>query len=286
MVTHEWYLVWIYFFCVCIYAVSGVSEKCYRTWQNGIDDRGDRNTYPPDIWSGIKRNDKEMKDLFGLQNKTILLIHVGKTCGSSVNIFMRAEKIKHVEVHRHPVDEIMVNQFDYVLITVREPLERVVSAFNFANPRHKGFHNVPKYRKGEKPPGKFYDCFNYVNEYANALYTDTFCGAMANDGRGCEHIGLNYCSYVGGMMHQLEQRKQSVYLLRTQTCENDLYRFLSIIGYTGPFKNKFTHKNLVVTHTKNSTYLSEEGRGKLKRHLEEAGEYDIYNELLSLFSKW
>ena len=72
---------------------------------------------------------------------TLLFVHVGKTCGGSINAALRANskliqrtypgRPAHVQVHAHAVGlDVLKGCGERVVISMRDPIDRVVSAFN------------------------------------------------------------------------------------------------------------------------------------------------------------
>lgn len=93
-----------------------------------------------------------------MKMKDVLLIHVGKTGGTSVSWSMRANKIAITEIHVHPVLPKMMQRHKYVFVTIRDPIERFISAFNFNHPL--GTH--PK-------NSDVYSCYSNVSAAAAAI---------------------------------------------------------------------------------------------------------------------
>ena len=63
----------------------------------------------------------------------VLFVHVGKTCGGSAVAYLR-RAVNVTEVHLRPVKREEVEGASHVVVSVRDPAERVVSAFEWHRP--------------------------------------------------------------------------------------------------------------------------------------------------------
>ncbi|CAM9254330.1 unnamed protein product, partial [Ectocarpus fasciculatus] len=149
-------------------------------------------------------------------DRSLLVIHVGKTGGSSLLRLLRAAGVPHSDVHLFSVQEDIIRSYESIVITVRDPLERTVSAFNWDNPwaasgrahRKKNFSN-------------FYYHFPNINAYAENLTADTTLGEVARRAEG--HIALDTCYYVGGVIDSL-RRHRNVYVVDAASLQEDVKR--------------------------------------------------------------
>jgi hypothetical protein len=209
-------------------------------------------------------------------HKSVLVVHIGKTCGASVCAALSGKGISFTHVHVHPATPEMLHQFDYILITIRDPFDRIVSAFNFHNPHLASVTHAPQF-----PTGKFYDCFPTVNEYGEQLFAKTGCAPYAH--RGIGHMTLGACAYLGGILDDLKELSDKVFLIRTEKCDSDLASALKGIGYSNmslseDFPNIHTYKKpqeVTITPT---------ALRSIHAHLENIGEYPLYRYLLKSFS--
>ena len=66
--------------------------------------------------------------------KRIRLVHIRKAAGGSVSKALSSAGIKTRQLHIHALDSIMILEYDILIICLREPAARAVSAFNWRNP--------------------------------------------------------------------------------------------------------------------------------------------------------
>jgi hypothetical protein len=209
-------------------------------------------------------------------HKSVLVVHIGKTCGSSVCAALSRKGISFTQVHVHPVTPKMLHQFDYILITIRDPFDRIVSAFNFHNPHLASVTHAP-----QLSTGKYYDCFPTVNEYGEQLFAKTGCAPYAR--RGIGHMQLGVCAYLGGILDDLKELSDKVILIRTEKCDSDLASALQAIGYSNiSLSEDFPHIN---TYQKpKEITITPTALRNIHAHLENIGEYPLYRYLLESFS--
>jgi hypothetical protein len=256
---------WLLFFClVCHMNVSAFeyvqNYKCQHSWEVAVNHAPKRDV-----------NNSEFRN-------RILLVHVGKSCGTSVAAFFQRNNVSYYEVHMFPLSDYILNEFTHVVIAVRDPINRTISAFNYGDPRQ-AFPGY-KFKSGEHI---LYKCFNSVDEYANSLLANkTECEQLAESGRESGHIAQNICFHIGGMMQHLLAKRPHVYIVDSETCEADVAWVLESIGV--PLKKqKFPHVRNAAKTTE-STFLSPSGKENLKIFLEDLGEYNIYRFLRNEFS--
>jgi hypothetical protein len=212
-------------------------------------------------------------------HKSILVVHVGKTCGSSVCKVLGAMNISYTQVHIYPLDDRMIEQFDYIFITVRDPFNRAVSAYNFHNPKFATIANSPQ----NEPDlaAHFYGCFPTLSDYGNHLYDNSTCGKYARQGVG--HMRLGLCSYLGGVMNSLMKHRQKVFIIDTETCELDLAQVLDTSGFNNNNPPGYFPHERSYPHTLENVTSS--ARINMLEYLETSGEYPLYRYLLSMFSR-
>lgn len=71
-------------------------------------------------------NDKRNKEI-----KSILYLHVGKTAGSSIRHIFK-DKLTHICHLKKPSIDIL-NKADLIIISIKDPIDRFLSAFNYAH---------------------------------------------------------------------------------------------------------------------------------------------------------
>jgi hypothetical protein len=64
----------------------------------------------------------------------MFFVHVGKTGGSTVSIFLKKNNISFSGIHVHSVIPGHLYRFDKILIPVRDPMSRIISAYKYRHP--------------------------------------------------------------------------------------------------------------------------------------------------------
>ena len=132
------------------------------------------------------------------------------------------------QVHLRQPSPSVLAAFDKVIVTARDPIDRLISAFNW---RHPG-HNSGSLRYGEDE-GKLYRCFPDVQAFARAvthhhmpsdvspacyLLAKAFLTNAAHS--DTSHIGRGLAYYLGPVLHDLLEKK-SVFVIRSEACDRD-----------------------------------------------------------------
>ena len=103
----------------------------------------------------------------------VVFVHVGKTCGGTIAAELRKNRVAYHEVHLDKVDGETLAKYKRVIVSARDPVDRVVSAFNWRSPhacrQRKGQCTPP--RAVEKFDGErgFYNCFPDVQHFVDAV---------------------------------------------------------------------------------------------------------------------
>ena len=99
----------------------------------------------------------------------VLFVHVGKTCGGSAVAYLR-RAVNVTEVHLRPVKREEVERASHIIVSVRDPTERVVSAFEWHRPG------------GDRTIGRCFHRKKDVERYGNSCADDELyeCAATAD----------------------------------------------------------------------------------------------------------
>ena len=103
----------------------------------------------------------------------VLFVHVGKTCGGTIADELRLNHVPYDEVHLRKLDTEKLAQYKHIIVSARDPVDRVVSAFNWRSPhacrQRKGQCTPP--RSIEKFDGErgLYNCFPDVQHFVDAV---------------------------------------------------------------------------------------------------------------------
>ena len=66
----------------------------------------------------------------GAGNSSLLYVHVGKTGGTLVGNLLQAHGVAFDEVHTHPVQLTVAQRHAVFLVTIRDPVDRLLSGYN------------------------------------------------------------------------------------------------------------------------------------------------------------
>ena len=101
----------------------------------------------------------------------VLFVHVGKTCGGTIADELRLNHVPYDEVHLRKLDTAKLAQYKHIIVSARDPVDRVVSAFNWRSPhacrKRKGECTQP-FEKFDGERG-FYNCFPDVQHFVDAV---------------------------------------------------------------------------------------------------------------------
>jgi len=250
----------------------------------------------------------------------VLFVHVGKSCGTTVGASLARNKasIKAayngytplVQVHVHPVRPDVIAAAENVLVAVRDPVDRLVSAYNtVACGFGFGFDKVDAAVCSRNAIPDKHDtsingsqftidgwftltnqvkslmrCYPNVTAFADGLDDDSECGRVAREAIGVNmaaveaataHIGKGVCFYLGGLLKSLEGKR--VHLVNTESCDADVADIPKWLGLESFERVESRHTGGFPHH---DDQPSNEGRGRLRRHL--AHEYWLQEELARL----
>jgi hypothetical protein len=187
----------------------------------------------------------------------IRVIHIGKCGGSTVSCILNKFGIKHENIHI--VKCTFDDNYKY-LIVIRNPIDRVISAFNW---RYK-LVVLDKTQEnrfvGEKDTLEKYGC---VNNFAENI--DCFDISKSYIHHIYEDINFYLCDFLKNV------KKENVIGVVTQEdLKNDIKFIFNICN-----NNIHIHNN-----TEACKYISEKGRQLLKQHLYK--DYECVNKLFAL----
>jgi hypothetical protein len=197
-------------------------------------------------------------------HKSTLFIHVGKTGGTTANHQLHANGIKTDQLHVHPVHLAMVRHYKYIIISVRDPLERYVSSFNNFMP------------EGENPLQYLYECYSNISFAADAILDSTKCAFLLRTTDS--HLRKGFCYYLGGRAVRNALRlHKNVYIVRQEFFDADMALVMEKLGDRRPPYNKVQSIHI---RAPQSRYMTPRGKTMLRGYLEAKGEYDVYRELV------
>lgn len=156
--------------------------------------------------------------------ENVVFVHVGKAGGTSArkNFHKTFENssLKTSYVHCHKPD---VENFDTFIVTIRNPIDRMISWFHYVHPKNNRF--TPHFTE-------IFDCYEQVNDLATNGLEQT-----PKELNGCQklarnlisgsapshfentHITRNYKFYTSELLSQ--SKNKNIYVLRTEHLSND-----------------------------------------------------------------
>ena len=293
-------------------------ENCKRQYKHAVRHFRDEDTDKHANMRGDEfRNNKTAPNL--------LLVHVGHTCGGSVTRFLasnsealgasRLFRGRHgksgskaqnhpawAQVHIHPVRDWVVDGSNAVSIVLRDPVDRLISAYNteaclsdpeveFAVCRRQpsDFVAAIAFRGGRgrtdlnavaaDAADNLQTCFPNVGAFADGIDDDTECGRLARDAvtnSKYGHVAMGACYYLGGVLDRLKHK--SVHLIQTETCDADMQAVPKWLGLSSSFER--TEEKHTGSFPHHDDTVSPEGRKRLEKHL--THEYALLGELKKL----
>ena len=232
----------------------------------------------------------------------VLFIHVAKTGGSSVEEFFVQNHVKYFMLHQVPLAQSTCRSTklsnvrlcrDYlkiprklIVVSVRDPLKRLISAFNWRHPRGGGvIHNLyikrhfPLVLQFEKD---LYTCFDSINDLAEAIGGENECGRLAEKAVKFSpkfygtHMTQGYEFYFGqGGLQEIKDLDLQVYLVHQESMKSDLEHVGDLLGIQ--IKQEEVPRERTTYPKKNDTFISQDGMKKVMPLLQ--GEYSMLQNL-------
>ena len=276
------------------------AEVCQERWQNGLarDLPAREEDSHPDL-----RGDK----CLSRPTPLLLFVHIGKTCGDTViaaldknnkkiTSSIEAGRAAFDMVHVHPVRAEVIASMENILITLRDPIDRFISAYNNAACLAQGTERdicerVPMKNRSPNAElirvpelgGYIMGCYPNVTVFAESLDDDTACARVARDmigpdraDAGVSHVGRGNCYYLGGAVQWLQGKR--IHIVSTDTCEEGIERIPKWLGLQGK-SSRFDKAPAIHTGEFPHHYdaVSPQGRKLLYKHLKH--EYYLQEEI-------
>jgi hypothetical protein len=215
------------------------------------------------------------------RGKFITVVHVGKTAGGTVIAMLSkalktSDKHRIREIHLRPLEQSDLALSDTIVVGIRDPVERLLSAFYFhLNGELGQFPSNWQQRLYSQAQisemTAFYECFHSFEEFAMGLLDKSACGAMARKGVG--HLEWGLCYYMGGLQDELKTRK--ILLVDASSLIPDVNYILGTLNVTA-----VSDDNVPRVHAHpHPTELSDRALMILRGHLELTGEYSFHRKL-------
>lgn len=212
-------------------------------------------------------------------NRT-LHVHVGKTGGTEIHQYIR--RISQ-ELHVHALVADMIRDFETIVISLRNPVDRLISAYYFTHPllsskerlKPSDLLNATLVRRDY---GRFYYQFPTLKDYGDALFETSERGDAARHGTG--HINMDMCAYMGGVLSELWKVKEHVFIVNTESMIADLKDISMKLDWNIDFDEPHDKANV---NSIKPNVLSMQTYMQLAGFLEANGEILIYNTLKANF---
>ena len=171
------------------------------------------------------------------------LCHVGKCAGSTTKSSLEDAGFRFNEVHGIPLTAASVLNRT-TIVTVRDPVARSISAFNWRHPQGGGIRlrKAGSHRWSEV---EFYRCFQNVTDWVMALRTTGLCGELARSAisGNCSrlrefeeyrtirrhdcyfgHISMGFRFYFSNVTAQLVSRSARFWVVHVESLPQDLVK--------------------------------------------------------------
>lgn len=216
-------------------------------------------------------------DVRGGAYNPVQFVHVGKCAGSSITLALQSVAPGAVrEIHIRQVDNCKAEKKKQWIVSVRDPLSRAISAFNWRSP-HNG--NSALFYDDDVQEQEFYSCFETVNDFAEALQDQSTCGSIARRAMDkpikSEHLGKGFRYYFENSLECV--LAQDVYLIRSETFVDDIKDVCGHFKWTLPEEVPHDKGHYPLQHM---TYLSPKGKRLLIDALK--GDYEVLRALESV----
>ena len=205
-----------------------------------------------------------------LKNKFIF-IHIGKTGGGTIGYELRKHNI-HYGVKHVFASKIHYNPNKTYIISIRNPIKRFISAFNWRYYKIWILHKEKQWNRfnGERDLLKK---IGNVNNLAENLYNQTssliainFTGDPYNDsGHYIHQLKQDINWYIGDFLidyeNSINREDNPLIVIATETLIEDMKRLLNITITIHDHNNNSTQKNTTMN------IISDLGRNNLKKYL-------------------
>ena len=300
-------------------------ETCTAIWSHAIDEYQENQT----VLDGRSCLDPTIPP-------PMMFVHVAKSCGSSVGSTLTNNRKLFMDrfgmdepaswsatpflstVHGTPVRKDVIDGCGhYVVVSVRDPVDRFVSAFNTLICLHDpsvadrgicNHHSSKADRMMRLDTLTLTRCFPNVTALADALDDESTCGRAARYALGSNpqnvgqasadlperplgdmgHVAKGSCYYLGGLLDTL--REKNVFVVDADSCDEDMQRIPGWLDLSGDSLELSTHvgdrkvgeseglRERLFPH--HNDMVSEKGRANLRKYLEH--EYAFQDELREL----
>lgn len=209
----------------------------------------------------------------------VLFIHLGKTGGGSVGQLLKDENVSYDQIHMYPVILPALRSHPYIVVTVRDPVARFISAYNWG---------VKLRQPWAMNLAHCYDLNQFAMEFANRRINQS---SSRLEGIQCDkyiredfgHVTMDSCFYMGGIIRDpILQSKKLMFVVRTEMLINDTDALVERLNFkllnTHEHDAKLSHK-----HDNSAAHNTTQVLQPLVQHALEVAlvdEYQIANRIL------
>lgn len=263
-----------------------ISARCVARWNHAVDrSLGNVNISDPNVrLSGL--NGWHQGKLYKF-DRSVLFIHVGKAGGSSIAGILGATHVHYDQIHVHPVPLLALHSHPYIVITVRDPVARLISAYNWGISLRQpwamklsacydvdqfamafAYHRInPSFRSARTPCDTLSDKID--------AWTSTEAGASFFD---FGHIRMDGCFYLGGCIGDSALLSKRMFVVRTEMISADAHAMLNWLN-ASELQAPPHHKN-DNSAARNATQLRPFAQHALEVAL--VDEYQLVNRIMQM----
>ena len=208
-----------------------------------------------------------MIDYFYYPKGSTIIIHVGKTGGTSLGKGLREIRLKEKNIYRVHVRKPLYRKDLKYIFMIRHPVSRVISAFRFR------YDLVVKNKiKGLKGEYQVLLKYKTINNIACDLYLKNgeLNKKVSKEIKSILHINQDISYYLENLLNKCKQN-QIIGVLTQENLNQDIEKILN-------YKNNFNER--VMEGSNKDAYLSEKAFINLLRFLE--SDYQIIYKLFLL----
>ena len=187
---------------------------------------------------------------FNELTQPVLMVHIGKTGGSTVAGLLRRTRILFDEIHLSRTPESLIMSHPKVIVPVRDPVARFISAWNYAknglsptrerevmrgiqkwNMRGSNFSQDSLGIPTDLWGYEVYGCFVDVRALADGLEQSDLCGRLARQllvqppPVHLNHLTMGFCYYLGGLIDLLAVHQ--AWVIRLEVMKADVLGMLT-----------------------------------------------------------
>nr|QFG74592.1 MAG: hypothetical protein [Megaviridae environmental sample] len=175
----------------------------------------------------------KIRETFNYNKKDVILVHVGKSGGSTIKEHFKFKSFHHRKAIFYPEKKY--------IISIRHPIKRFVSAYNMSNSLIKynklGVSDskaLIRYKKDGYYYSKKYDNdfkkFNSLNDLCEQIFTSNVAFSLVNSLAPHQHLGKNMSWYLDNGEFIKKYHENIIYVTKQETLNDDINAISNILG--------------------------------------------------------